>query len=85
VSPPAATKSAAHGGAKFSYFPLAYSGSARAWLGETVQLALFSTISYCLGGRCDGRHILAHSDPSRSHQQQKPGLSAAKSALAADQ
>jgi hypothetical protein len=39
VSPPAATKSAAHGGAKFSYFPLAYSGSARAWLGETVQLA----------------------------------------------
>jgi hypothetical protein len=30
---------------------------------------LFSTISYCLGARCDGRHILAHSDPSRSHQE----------------
>jgi hypothetical protein len=44
-------------------FPLAYSGSARAWLGETVQLALTITISHREGARCDGHHILAHSEP----------------------
>jgi hypothetical protein len=46
-------------------FPLAYSGSARAWLGETVQLALTMTISHREGARCDGHHILALSEPSR--------------------
>jgi len=45
-------------------FPLAYSGSARAWLGETVQLALMTTISHREGARCDGHHILALSEPS---------------------
>jgi hypothetical protein len=45
-------------------FPLAYSGSARAWLGETVQLALITTISHREGARCDGHHILALSEPS---------------------
>jgi hypothetical protein len=44
-------------------FPLAYSGSARAWLGETVQLALTTTISDRKVARCDGHHILAHSEP----------------------
>jgi hypothetical protein len=44
-------------------FPLAYSGSARAWLGETVQLALITTISDRKVARCDGHHILAHSEP----------------------
>jgi hypothetical protein len=44
-------------------FPLAYSGSARAWLGETVQLALTMTMSHREGARCDGHHILAHSEP----------------------
>jgi len=44
-------------------FPLAYSGSARAWLGETVQLALTVTMSHREGARCDGHHILAHSEP----------------------
>jgi len=31
-------------------------------LGETVQLALISTIPYRLCKRCDGGHILADSD-----------------------
>jgi hypothetical protein len=45
-------------------FPLAYSGSARAWLGETVQLALITTISDREGARCGAHHILSHSEPS---------------------
>jgi len=60
-------------------FPLAYSGSARAWLGETVQLALTMTISHREGAGCDGHHILAHSEPSRRGQQWAP-RNAAKSA-----
>jgi hypothetical protein len=53
-------------------FPLAYSGSARAWLGETVQLALTITISHRQGARCDGNHILARSEPSRRGQHGSP-------------
>jgi hypothetical protein len=33
-------------------------------LGETVQLALTMTISHREGARCDGHHILSHSEPS---------------------
>jgi hypothetical protein len=53
-------------------FPLAYSGSARAWLGETVQLALITTISDREGARCDGHHILAHSEPPRGLSRASP-------------
>ena len=38
-------------------------------LGETVQLALTLTISHREGTRCDARHILAHSEPSRTDPQ----------------
>jgi hypothetical protein len=41
-------------------------------LGEAVQLALTQTISHHEGARCDGRHILAHSEPSRIGQQSRP-------------
>jgi len=72
LSSPAATKSPALAGLN-SAIPSGVFRIGKGLLGETVQLALTMSISHRDGARCDGRHVLAPSDPFQTGQQWQPG------------